>query len=166
MATSNPRAARNAAKPAAKAAAPKPAAKVAAKPATKPAAKPAARPAAKAAPAKAPARAAAKPVTKAKPAAEGPVKIRLSEIRDLVAERLPMTATATVGRVAQEVFNVITEQFSVGNIIDIKDFGKFQIQDRPERTGRNPATGDSIVIPAKRVPKFRFAKRLKDAVAA
>jgi len=38
--------------------------------------------------------------------------------------------------------------------------------DRKARTGRNPATGEQIQIPAKRVLKFRIAKQAKDAVLA
>ena len=43
-------------------------------------------------------------------------------------------------------------------------FGKFVKVDRKERMGRNPATGESIKIPAKTVVKFRVAKAAKDAV--
>lgn len=43
-------------------------------------------------------------------------------------------------------------------------FGKFVKVNRKERMGRNPATGESIKIPAKTVVKFRVAKAAKDAV--
>lgn len=43
-------------------------------------------------------------------------------------------------------------------------FGKFVKVHRKERMGRNPATGESIKIPAKTVVKFRVAKAAKDAV--
>jgi len=42
--------------------------------------------------------------------------------------------------------------------------GKLVLLDRKERMGRNPATGEAIKIPAKRVVKFRVAKACKDAV--
>jgi DNA-binding protein HU-beta len=41
--------------------------------------------------------------------------------------------------------------------------GRLVRQDRKARTGRNPATGESIKIPAKKVVKFRVAKAVKDA---
>lgn len=44
--------------------------------------------------------------------------------------------------------------------------GKLVVVDRKARTGRNPATGETIQIPAKRVLKFRIAKQAKDAVLA
>lgn len=42
--------------------------------------------------------------------------------------------------------------------------GKLLVDRRKRRKGRNPATGEEIVIPAKRVLKFRIAKAAKDAV--
>jgi DNA-binding protein HU-beta len=42
--------------------------------------------------------------------------------------------------------------------------GKLVLVDRKERMGRNPATGESILIPAKKVLKFRIAKAAKDAI--
>ncbi len=48
--------------------------------------------------------------------------------------------------------------------LEIRDFGVFQIKQRKARIGRNPATGEQIQIPAKRVVKFRVAKAAKDAI--
>ena len=41
-------------------------------------------------------------------------------------------------------------------------FGTFEIKDRPARTGRNPATGESIEIAASKTPVFKAGKSLKD----
>lgn len=46
----------------------------------------------------------------------------------------------------------------------IPGIGKLVLVDRKERMGRNPQTGESIVIPAKKVVKFRIAKVCKDAI--
>jgi len=46
----------------------------------------------------------------------------------------------------------------------IPGLGRLVRQDRKARTGRNPATGESIKIPAKKVVKFRVAKAAKDAI--
>lgn len=45
----------------------------------------------------------------------------------------------------------------------IPGIGKLVVQKRKARMGRNPATGESIKIPAKKVLKFRIAKAAKDA---
>lgn len=50
------------------------------------------------------------------------------------------------------------------NSFTIPNLGKLVVVDRKKRTGRNPATGETITIPAKKVLKFRIAKACKDAV--
>jgi len=52
------------------------------------------------------------------------------------------------------------------NGFTIPGIGKLVVVNRKARTGRNPATGEAIKIPAKRVLKFRVAKAAKDAVMA
>ncbi|NWG29393.1 MAG: HU family DNA-binding protein [Ignavibacteriaceae bacterium] len=42
--------------------------------------------------------------------------------------------------------------------------GKLKVVQRNQRMGRNPATGESILIPAKKVLKFRISKAAKDAI--
>lgn len=46
----------------------------------------------------------------------------------------------------------------------IPGIGKLELKNRKARQGRNPATGETIQIPAKRVLKFRVAKAAKDAI--
>jgi DNA-binding protein HU-beta len=48
--------------------------------------------------------------------------------------------------------------------LTLTGFGTFQVEERKERTGRNPRTGEEIKIPAAKVVKFRPGKLLKDAV--
>lgn len=49
--------------------------------------------------------------------------------------------------------------------VTLVGFGKFQVKDRKARTARNPKTGESIQVPAKKVPTFKASQALKDAVA-
>ncbi len=46
----------------------------------------------------------------------------------------------------------------------IPGLGKLVVASRKKRTGRNPRTGETMIIPAKKVLKFRIAKQAKDAV--
>ena len=46
----------------------------------------------------------------------------------------------------------------------IPGLGKLRVSQRQQRMGRNPATGESMVIPARKVLKFRVGKAAKDAV--
>ena len=48
--------------------------------------------------------------------------------------------------------------------VQIVGFGTFEVKERAEREGRNPATGQAMVIPATKTPKFKAGKALKDAV--
>ena len=60
------------------------------------------------------------------------------------------------------VFQAIKEELVAGNEVTIKKFGKFQVQNRSERDGRNPKTGAAIKIPAKRYVNFKSYDSLKD----
>ena len=69
-----------------------------------------------------------------------------------------------VGSVLEELAKLSYEQARDG--FTIPGLGKLVLVDRKARMGRNPATGEAIQIPAKRVLKFRIAKQAKDAVLA
>lgn len=58
----------------------------------------------------------------------------------------------------------ITEELVAGNKVALVGFGSFEVADRPAREGRNPLTKETIHIEAKRAPKFKAAKGLKDAL--
>lgn len=82
---------------------------------------------------------------------------------DVVANKLDITKKdATVA--VETVFEAITESLVNGNKVDISGFGKFEVKTRAERTGINPATKETIQIPASKAPGFKAAKALKEAV--
>ena len=60
--------------------------------------------------------------------------------------------------------NVIEKTLKKGGDVPLSGLGKFKVQNRKARIGRNPQTGESIKIPAKKVVKFTVAKNLKDTV--
>lgn len=51
-----------------------------------------------------------------------------------------------------------------GEEVSIAGLGIFSVRDRAARTARNPRTGEAIQVPAMKVPKFKAAKALKEAV--
>jgi len=71
---------------------------------------------------------------------------------------------ADAERAVEAVIDGIVEGLKKGDEVTIAGLGIFEAKMRAARTGRNPRTGESIQIPAMRVPKFRAAKALKDAV--
>ncbi|HYL26689.1 MAG TPA: HU family DNA-binding protein [Candidatus Nitrosotalea sp.] len=64
------------------------------------------------------------------------------------------------------VFDDIQVAVIAGEPVKIPGFGQFKVRDRAARMARNPATGEQVKVPAKRVFKFLPAKALKEAVMA
>ena len=71
---------------------------------------------------------------------------------------------AQAERAVDTMIDTIISGLKKGEEVSIAGLGIFSAKMRPARQGRNPRTGESIQIPAMRVPKFRAAKALKDAV--
>ncbi len=62
------------------------------------------------------------------------------------------------------VFDSITASLKKGAEVSIAGFGIFSAKQRAARSARNPRTGEMVKVAAMKVPKFRAAKALKDAV--
>ena len=77
--------------------------------------------------------------------------------------------TAISQKEASEILSTmieaIMEAVASGEKVVIVGFGTFEPRDRKERQGRNPQTGEPILIPATRVPAFSAGKLFKDKVA-
>lgn len=71
---------------------------------------------------------------------------------------------AVVGQVVNGVFATIQDRLYQEEEVKIADFGAFKTTKREARTGRNPATGDAIEIPAKNAVSFKPAKALKEYI--
>lgn len=72
---------------------------------------------------------------------------------------------AAVGAVLDAFESVVVSQVAKGEKIALSGFLSFEKGHRNERTGRNPATGATITVPAADVPKVKVGKKFKDAVA-
>ena len=64
----------------------------------------------------------------------------------------------------ETVINSIIDSLKKGDEVSIAGLGIFSTKTRAARQARNPRTGEAISVPAMKVPKFRAAKGLKDAV--
>ena len=58
--------------------------------------------------------------------------------------------------------DTVIEALSAGDKVQMMGFGTFEVKERAARTGRKPSTGETIEIPAKRVPSFKAGKGFKD----
>ena len=84
-----------------------------------------------------------------------------SQILKTLAEKTDLTKKQ-VTAVTEEMVKLAYKEAKNG--FTIPGLGKLVVRQRKARMGRNPATGEAIRIPAKRVLKFRIAKAAKDAV--
>ena len=57
----------------------------------------------------------------------------------------------------------VTEELAQGGDVSLVGFGKFSVVERAERIGRNPQSGEEIIIKASKAPKFKAGKVLKEA---
>lgn len=79
----------------------------------------------------------------------------------LVADKLGKTQK-DVEEVLTVMLETIEETLLKGESVKLSGFGTFEVSERAAREGRNPATGDSILIQASKSAKFKPAKPLKD----
>lgn len=86
-----------------------------------------------------------------------------SELIDAVSSKTSLSKADST-RAVEAVFEAVTATLSKRGTVALIGFGTFTTSDRAARTGRNPRTGETIKIPATRVPKFKPGKSLKEAV--
>ena len=84
-----------------------------------------------------------------------------SQIAAAIADKAGLTK-----KQAAQILEIITDLAykNAKNTFTLPGLGKLVLVNRKARIGRNPATGEQIQIPAKKVVKFRVAKACKDAV--
>ena len=84
---------------------------------------------------------------------------------ELVQEVAKVTCTKQEAEKAVDaVIKGIQESLAKGDKVILRGLGIFSVRQRGSRVGRNPRTGATIQIPAKKVPIFKASQTLKDAV--
>ena len=86
-----------------------------------------------------------------------------SELIESLAERADITQ-AKAEEVVDLFFNSITETLAKGDRVEIRVFGAFTVRDYKSYKGRNPKTGEQIVVPPKRLPFWKTGQELKQRV--
>ena len=86
-----------------------------------------------------------------------------ADLVEMVSERITLNKKQTEVLV-ETVFGTITKALAKGDKVELRGFGSFRVRTRDPRDGRNPKTGDSIRIPAKKVPFFKAGKELREIV--
>lgn len=85
------------------------------------------------------------------------------ELISIVADKANTTKKQTE-EIVNSLFEAIMEALSDDEKVVITGFGTFEVHERAERTGRNPQTGEEILIAGSKAPVFKVAKVFKDIV--
>jgi integration host factor subunit beta len=90
--------------------------------------------------------------------------ITRSELVDLLAEQFPQLLPKDVELAVKTLLDTMTGSLSKGKRIELRGVGSFVLHQRPARVGRNPKSGEQVLIPEKKVPHFKPGKELRERV--
>jgi integration host factor subunit beta len=87
-----------------------------------------------------------------------------SDLVARLAERFGQLTQRDTEFAVKAILDAMSEALAKGHRIEIRGFGSFSVNRRPPRVGRNPRSGEQVVIPQKLVPHFKPGKALREAV--
>ena len=87
-----------------------------------------------------------------------------SELIAQLAERFPQLVAKDADYAVKMILDAMTDALARGDRIEIRGFGSFALNHRPPRTGRNPKSGEKVLVPEKYVPHFKAGKELRERV--
>ena len=85
-----------------------------------------------------------------------------SELVQKLCEDHPDLSVKEIERVVSAFFDSIIEQLQNNGRVELRGFGAFSTREREARKGRNPRTGDTVDVAAKRVPYFKPGKEMRE----
>ena len=86
-----------------------------------------------------------------------------SDVVERVVNETGFTKNASVA-VVESLLEIIKSSLEKGEDVLVSGFGKFCVKEKNERKGRNPATGEEAILPARRVVTFKCSGKLRDKV--
>lgn len=86
-----------------------------------------------------------------------------ADLIEVLADKNEMSKRA-VGELIDGLLDEIESALRKGEKVALIPFGSFEVRQRKRREGRNPKTGEKLIIPARKVPAFSAGKGLRDAV--
>ncbi len=84
-----------------------------------------------------------------------------SELVQNILDANPSLALRDVEAIVTTVFDGIIERLAADGRVELRGFGAFSTRSRDARTGRNPRTGETVSVDAKRVPYFKPGKEMR-----
>ena len=88
-----------------------------------------------------------------------------ADLIDAVYRRHGALTKAEAAEVVNVIFSTVKSNLTGGRSVRIRNFGSFEVTERSERTGVNPASGERMQIPAHTGLAFRPSRNLKSAMA-
>ena len=85
-----------------------------------------------------------------------------SELLQALSADNPDLRPEEVEQVVDIFFEEISQRLAEGGRVELRGFGTFSTRERDSRTGRNPRTGETVEVPAKRVPYFKPGKEMRE----
>ena len=87
-----------------------------------------------------------------------------SQLISLLSEKSPTFLEDDVAIAVQAILDSVSRALENGSRVEIRGFGSFGLNYRPTRKGRNPKSGESVLVPSKFAPHFKPGKELKSRV--
>jgi integration host factor subunit beta len=85
-----------------------------------------------------------------------------SELVQKLCHDFPDLTQRDIELVVTSLFDEITAQLAKGGRVELRGFGAFSTRKRDARTGRNPRTGETVAVDAKKVPYFKPGKEMRE----
>jgi integration host factor subunit beta len=89
-----------------------------------------------------------------------------SELITALAESYPQLSASDADIAVKTIIDAMVRALASGQRIEIRGFGSFSLSERAPRVGRNPKTGEQVLVPGKKVPHFKAGKQLREEVDA
>ncbi len=90
------------------------------------------------------------------------VTVIRSELTQALAGDNPDLRAEEIEQIIDIFFDDIARRLAEGGRVELRGFGAFSTRERGARTGRNPRTGETVHVPAKRVPYFKPGKDMRE----
>jgi integration host factor subunit alpha len=85
------------------------------------------------------------------------------KIVDRITDEIGSTLAEST-ETTETLLEIIKSSLESGEDVLVSGFGKFCVKEKKERKGRNPATGEDLMLPARKVVTFKWSGRLRDRV--
>ena len=86
-----------------------------------------------------------------------------NQIAETIIERIGFTKIKS-NELVENLIEIMKRNLGNGKAVLISNFGKFTVKDKKVRKGRNPATGETMQLPARRVVTFKASANLRDKI--